>query len=137
MAFETRRHVDWGDCDAAGIVFYPTYFRWMDSVFHEMTRALGFDQRTVVDHDVTATPLVDAGARFVSPVSHGDVLSVTVRVGRMGTTGFTVTYSFRVSDRSVAEGHESRVCVLRNPSGAIAKTPIPDAIRTLLRSHHE
>src|SRR5258706_4484209 len=22
--------VQWGDCDAAGIIFYPTYFRWFD-----------------------------------------------------------------------------------------------------------
>ncbi|MEM8655699.1 MAG: acyl-CoA thioesterase [Pseudomonadota bacterium] len=137
MALETRRHVDWGDCDAAGIVFYPTYFRWMDSVFHEMTRALGFDQRSLPDHGVTATPLVDVGARFVSPVSYGDVLDVTAAVTRMGTTGFTVTYRFDAGDRRVAEGHESRVCILRDASGAIAKTPIPDTIRTQLRRHHE
>ena len=23
--------VHWGDCDPAGIIFYPTYFRWMDA----------------------------------------------------------------------------------------------------------
>ena len=23
-------HVEFGDCDPAGIVFYPNYFRWMD-----------------------------------------------------------------------------------------------------------
>jgi 4-hydroxybenzoyl-CoA thioesterase len=27
-------HVKFGDCDPAGIVFYPNYFRWMDSVLH-------------------------------------------------------------------------------------------------------
>ena len=26
--FECRVH--WGDCDPLGIIFYPTYFRWMD-----------------------------------------------------------------------------------------------------------
>ena len=32
--FTTRmqRTVEWGDCDPAGIIFYPTYYRWMDAV---------------------------------------------------------------------------------------------------------
>ena len=25
--------VDWGDCDPAGIVFYPNFYRWMDRGF--------------------------------------------------------------------------------------------------------
>jgi acyl-CoA thioesterase FadM len=25
------RDVTWGDCDPAGIIFYPNYFRWIDS----------------------------------------------------------------------------------------------------------
>ena len=137
MAFETRRHVDWGDCDAAGIVFYPTYFRWMDSVFHEMTSALGFDQRTLPDHGVMGTPLVDVGARFVSPASYGDQLDVTAEVTRMGTTGFTLNYRFSAANRFVADGHEVRVCIQRDPSWSIAKTAIPDTIRTQLRRHHE
>ena len=31
--FTTRMHrtVEWGDCDPAGIIFYPTYYRWMDA----------------------------------------------------------------------------------------------------------
>ena len=31
--FTTRmqRTVEWGDCDPAGIIFYPTYYRWMDA----------------------------------------------------------------------------------------------------------
>ncbi|ANP90930.1 hypothetical protein BMW22_27065 (plasmid) [Rhizobium leguminosarum] len=26
--------VKFGDCDAAGIVFYPNYFAWFDPTFH-------------------------------------------------------------------------------------------------------
>ena len=29
--FEVR--IVWGDCDEQGIVFYPTFFYWMDSTF--------------------------------------------------------------------------------------------------------
>ena len=26
-----ERDVTWGDCDPAGIIYYPTYFRWIDA----------------------------------------------------------------------------------------------------------
>ena len=30
--------VQWGDCDPAGIVFYPRYFEWFDAVHHPAVR---------------------------------------------------------------------------------------------------
>ena len=26
--------IEWGDCDPAGIVFFPNYSRWMDAASH-------------------------------------------------------------------------------------------------------
>ena len=32
MLTNTRTiRIQWGDCDPAGIVFYPNFFRWMDA----------------------------------------------------------------------------------------------------------
>jgi acyl-CoA thioesterase FadM len=30
--------VEWGDTDAAGIVFYPNYYRWFDRAAHALLR---------------------------------------------------------------------------------------------------
>lgn len=38
---EYRFKVKWGDTDAAGIVFYPNYYKWMDEATHEMFDQLG------------------------------------------------------------------------------------------------
>ena len=31
--------VSFGDCDPAGIVFYPNFFRWFDRCFHHFLAA--------------------------------------------------------------------------------------------------
>jgi 4-hydroxybenzoyl-CoA thioesterase len=28
--------VEWGDCDPAGIVYYPAYFRWCDQATYRL-----------------------------------------------------------------------------------------------------
>ncbi len=33
-----RIRVEWGDCDPAGIVFYPRYFEWFDRCTHHCSR---------------------------------------------------------------------------------------------------
>ena len=74
--------IAWGDCDDAGLVFYPHFFRWMDTTFHRWLRTLGISHRDIVKRfGVIGLPLVDAGAQFRSPVSYDDTLIIAVRVG--------------------------------------------------------
>ena len=42
--FSNRRkvHIEWGDCDAAGIVFYPRYFAMFDASTHHLFEAAGW-----------------------------------------------------------------------------------------------
>ena len=127
--FRTERRVDWGDCDAAGIVFYPNYFRWMDSAFHELAESIGCGQRRLQnDFGLLGTPLIDTGCSFKAPASFGDPLEIAVLVTRLGESGFTLSYRFLRDGAQVAEGHEARVCV-RAVSSAIARATIPDALR--------
>ena len=37
--------VHWGDCDPAGIIFYPTYFRWMDAAAWALLDAVGYSAK--------------------------------------------------------------------------------------------
>ncbi len=34
--------IEWGDCDPAGIVFYPRYFEWFDACSTGLFEAAGF-----------------------------------------------------------------------------------------------
>ena len=135
-SYIARRRVDWGDCDAAGIVFYPNYFRWMDSVFHQLTESVGFDQRRLQEEfSLLGTPLADAGCSFKAPARYGDDLEVAVAVTRVGESSLSLLYRFACGERAVAEGREARVFVQASVSG-LAKAPIPAPLRQKLERLH-
>ena len=53
----------WGECDPAGIIFYPTYFQWFDAATWNMFAQVGFDaKRMRAEH--RAMPLVAAPATW-------------------------------------------------------------------------
>ena len=134
--FRTERKVDWGDCDAAGIVFYPNYFRWMDSSFHEFAEAIGCSQRRLREElDLLGTPLIDAGCSFKAPASFGDALEIAVVATRLGESSFTLCYRFLRDGAQIAEGQEARVCV-RGKSSAIARATIPQELRVGLEKFY-
>lgn len=128
----TNRHVEWADCDAAGIVFYPNYFRWMDSAFHTTTRSIGFDQQTLVGrYGLSGAPLVHAECHFRAPARcHADLL-INVEVTGLSRTTVSLSYTFSNSSKDTAEGIETRVFVRRSEEG-VDKTPIPQEIRQRL-----
>jgi len=41
VSCEARFTIEWCDCDKAGIVFYPTYFYWLDGTFQQWLRTVG------------------------------------------------------------------------------------------------
>ena len=134
-----RNHIDlrasWGDCDAAGIIFYPNYFRWFDECTQALLRSVGLDQRSLRgDFGIVGTAAVDASARFTAPVSYGDVLRATSYVEQWGTSSFTVYHRFdRAADEVMAvEGREVRIWAKRDTAGRLRTEPIPAAFRDLL-----
>jgi len=135
IGFETRRFVDWGDCDAAGIVFYPNFYRWMDGHFHRFTATLGFDQRRLIDEfGLLGTPLRKASCTFHAAASFGDTLSITSRLTAIGDSSIGVAYRFDRAETAIAEGSEVRVVVRRGAQG-IAKASIPGPVREALAVH--
>ena len=59
----------WGDCDPAGIVFYPRYFEMFDtSTTALFERALGMTKYQFVKaYESVGYPMVDTRARFLLP----------------------------------------------------------------------
>ncbi|MFD1913368.1 acyl-CoA thioesterase [Halodurantibacterium flavum] len=128
-AFRTRRIIEWGECDAAGIVFYPNYFRWMDATFHLLSQECGFDQNSLAtEHDLLGTPLIEAKCQFLAPARFYDPLTIAARIDGLTRTSLTLLYAFAVDTVTVAEGREVRAFVAGKPP-ALQKADIPAAIR--------
>jgi 4-hydroxybenzoyl-CoA thioesterase len=127
------RQVEWGDCDPAGIIFYPTYFRWMDAATWAFMASVGFDARRMhAEH--RSMPLVSADCQFLVPAEHGDRCEVRSRIARFGGKSFVVAHDIVRSDGTmVAKGCETRVWGRHQsgPGTPMKGETIPESVKAL------
>jgi 4-hydroxybenzoyl-CoA thioesterase len=122
--------IEWADCDPAGIIFYPTYFRIFDSSTAALfERALGMTKfQYLKAYDFAGFPLVDTRARFIKPTRFGDDVTVESAI-TFGTSSFTVQHRIMLDGELCAECTEKRVWVTRDPAGRIKSQAVPAAVR--------
>ena len=130
--FTTSLTVEWGDCDEAGIVFYPTYFYWFDCTFHRLLRARGLGQRVLRTRFEAVTPLVDVGAKFLRPCRYDDELAVTARFDNWDRTRFRLRYEFARAGQTAVVGHEERVWASLDAEGRLSAKEIDPAFKAAL-----
>ncbi len=101
--------LQWGECDPAGIIFYPTYFRWFDAATWNMFAEAGYHaKRMRAEH--LAMPLVAADCQFKHPAEQQDRAEVRSRILRWGGKSFTLGHDVVREDGTLlAQGTETRV----------------------------
>ena len=101
--------VTFGDCDPAGILFYPNHYRFMDATFQAWLRSRGLSQAELCARlGAVGTGLLDATAAFRAPVHDGDQLVQAMTIRAWGERTFTVAYRGTVGDRLAVDGTETR-----------------------------
>lgn len=131
----TRVRVRWGDTDAAGIVFYPTFFAWFDQAGMELLEACGITPERIKQERVGAV-LVSASATFRASAGYGDRLEVRTTVERLSARSVELAYSVsRVGESEpLATGKEARVFVSLEGKRARA-IPWPPEVAEALRQY--
>lgn len=124
----------WGECDPAGIIFYPTYFQWFDAATWNMFAEIGYPaKRMRTEH--RSMPLVAAGCEFRRPAEQEDRCEVRSRIQRWGGKSFVVAHDVvRVVDGSLlAQGSETRVWgrYESGPGTALRGQPIGEELKAL------
>jgi YbgC/YbaW family acyl-CoA thioester hydrolase len=126
----------WGECDPAGIVFYPTYFLWFDAAAWNMFAAVGYHaKRMRAEH--LAMPLVTAGCEFKHPAEQEDRAEVRSRIARWGGKSFVIAHEVvRVDGTLLAAGSETRVWgrYENGPGSPLKGVPIGDELKALFRA---
>jgi YbgC/YbaW family acyl-CoA thioester hydrolase len=128
--------VQWGDCDPAGIIFYPTYFRWIDAASWALFDAVGYSAKWMKAHH-TAMPLVSAQCQFLFPAEQGDRCEVRSRIARFGGKSFVVEHDVVRSDGTpLAKGQETRVWgrFAGGPGTPLKGEAIPEALKARFRA---
>ncbi len=108
-SFRSEFDVQFGDCDPAGIVFYPNFYRWFDAAIHAATRACGWGwERTAAEFRWLGLPLAEAGATFRRPVSPGDRIVVETRLAAVEQKRLLFKHRILRGETLMCEGFERR-----------------------------
>jgi len=126
--------VEWGDCDPAGIVYYPSYFRWCDQASHRLLAAAGVAHNNTQGGWTEGTPLVAAECSFKRASQHGEKLTVESHIERLDRSYFTIRHVFRNQAGEVAaEGSETRIWAKKEGNARSLKAvAIPEDVKRRL-----
>lgn len=126
--------IEWGDCDPAGIIFYPRYFEIFDaSTALVFEAALGMTKHQMFKNlEFSGWPLVRTHARFHKPTRFGDdvVVESTITFGR---ASFDVEHRLSLKGELCVECSDKRVWTVRDAEGRLKSHPVPDEVLAKFR----
>jgi YbgC/YbaW family acyl-CoA thioester hydrolase len=128
--------VRWSEADPAGVVFYPRFFEWFDLGTEALFESLGLPWPEMFPAErIVGVPIVESGARFVSPVRYGDEVRIQTTVSEVRERTFRVEHEVSVAGRPCATGFEVRAWVARpeSPGGSLSAKPIPAGVVARLK----
>jgi len=133
MLTATREvEIEFGDCDPAGIVYYPNYFRLFDTATaHLFELALGMKQAAWARrYGVVGIPMVDTGAKFLRPSRYGDVVTIESAVTGFGRSRLDVGHRLFNGGGLAVEAREIRVWAGVDPDdpGKLKSQAIPEEV---------
>ena len=129
-----RVDVHFGDCDPAGIVFFPNFSRWMDQASLAFFMACGVPpwRELEATRGIVGTPLLEIHTRFLRPATYGQTLEVHTCVEEWRTKVLIQHHRILRGDELLCEGRETRAFVERVPGSYRLKSiPIPEDIRAM------
>ena len=138
--FTNRRpvRIEWGDCDPAGIVFYPRYFAMFDhSTVLLIEAALGMRKLEMYEaYTFGGYPSVKTRARFMVPTRYGDDVIIETSITEIGRASFGLQHRLTKAGALAVEAAETRVWVVRDPGhpGDFKAQPIPQDVVGRLRA---
>ena len=137
MTFSNSRtvRIEWGDCDPAGIIFYPRYFEIFDaSTAALFERALGLTKfEQLKRFNFAGYPLARTHAKFIKPTRFGDDATVDSAI-TFGRSSFEVVHKLSLKGVLCVEAEETRVWIVRDPAtDAMKSHPVPDDVLARFR----
>ncbi len=124
-----------GDCDPAGIVFFPNFSKWMDASSLNFFMQCGVApwRELVKTRGIIGTPLLEIQTRFMKPATYGQRLQVHTSVIEWSSKVFTHRHIVRRGDDILCEGTEKRAFCIRHPDDPerIKAIEVPEDIKAL------
>jgi len=133
-------HVAFGDCDPAGIVFFPNFSRWMDTASLSFFMQCGVPPWRELEktRGIVGTPLLEINTKFMKSATYGETLTISTHIEEWRAK--VVVQMHRItrartdgSEDLICEGREVRAFVTRDAQDPdrLRAIPVPDDIRLM------
>lgn len=133
-SFSLTRQVEFHETDAAGLMHFSNFYRWMEVCEHAWFRSLGLPMMSTTPEGVRlGWPRREAACTFLRPLRCGDVVRITGTVTDVGASQLGYAFVFE-KDRGgrwteVAHGRMATVHVSQDSTGRMEAAPMPAATR--------
>ena len=128
--FTIEEYVRWSDVDAAGIVCYGAYVRFIEIAETELFRSIGMPYGKVFDRFDCWLPRVHFSCDFHLPARLDEKLRLNAFVKRIGTTSVGLGFNIdNAGQGRVADFEVVLVCLDRR---SFKKRALPDELRAAL-----
>ncbi len=130
--FTITRRVEFSETDAAGIVHFANYFRYMEYAEHAFFRSLG---HSIVDPALdVGWPRVHCHCDFKKPLRFEDEVEIHLLVEAITSKSIRYQFRFALKGTEVGRGGFTIVCVRRNEAGEMKAATIPPEIAELIEA---
>lgn len=131
--FKLRRRVEFSETDAAGIVHFSNFFRFMEAAEHAFIRSLGFSVKLDELDPPLGFPRVHADCDYRAPLRFEEEFEVHLLVREQRARSLSYRFRFRKvtaggPGEEVALGNLTVVCVAHQADGDLRATRIPEAL---------
>lgn len=128
MSFEFRlkRRVQFYETDAAGIVHFSIYFRYMEEAEHAMWRDAGIS--IAPPGTDIGWPRVQVSFEYFRPLRFEDEFEAHIRIVEIAEKRIRYACTITSAGESIAKGSMTIVCVARRPGLPMKSVPIPPEV---------
>jgi len=130
--FEVRLQTYWSDVDAAGIVYYQHFFRFVEQAEEELFRAAGQNVKRLMEEHQIWMPRVEAFSKFSKPIKHGSAIRVRLNPRLIGEK--TIRYDFEIVDDQSEERQAAGYVTVVAVDFSFKSTRIPEGVRAIIEN---
>ena len=145
--FRYQRRVQFAETDAAGMVHFANFFRYMEEAEHALWRAAGLTIHPEPEPELgpagpklagtlasAGWPRVAASADFKTPLRFEDEFEVRVTIAAVSARSIKYAHEIVRGSEPIATGTVTVVCVRRDANGVRKAVEIPADVLEKLRA---
>ncbi|KAF0095726.1 MAG: acyl-CoA thioester hydrolase [Puniceicoccaceae bacterium 5H] len=135
-AFSFERRVGFAETDAAGLVHFSNFFRYMEEAEAALFRAIDWPLFTSEQGVIAGFPKRAAECDYRRPLYFDDVFTIEVALRKLRASALTWQFTFRRGPDVCAYGQYTTIYARRDAaSEGIAPALVPDALRERLERY--